>query len=230
MRMEGGLSPTVVRPSPVPSVTSLGDRIRAPREGMFVSSSTTTEKDDHMCHNTLRDLNFYAFLLSIDQKLADTMQAAGCRYCGSALHKNRYERKPRGGGLINLGKPPHYHLSLTCSKCEKRHNPASVRFFGRRVFVAAIVVLASTLQDGLIAGRVAQLGGWLCVPRRTIARWRAWWLRDFMQSPFWKNARSQFMPPVTAGTLPDSLLERFAGPDLAAQLVALLRFLTPLRE
>jgi hypothetical protein len=197
---------------------------------MFVSSSAKTERDAHMCHITLRDRNFYAFLLNIDQELASEMQAAGCRRCGSALHKNRYERKPRGGGLTNLGKPPHYHLSLSCSKCEKRHNPPSVRFLGRRVFVAAIVVLASTLQDGLTAEWVAQLGGWLCVPRRTIARWRAWWLRDFAQSAFWKNARSQFMPPVAAGTLPGSLLERFAGPDLAMRLVAVLRFLTPLRE
>jgi hypothetical protein len=183
-----------------------------------------------VCDNTLRNGEFYAFLRNIDQELAGTMQAAGCRRCGSALYKNRYERKPRGGGLINLGKPPHYHLSLSCSKCNKRHNPASVRFLGRRVFVAAIVLLASTLQDGLTARRVAQLGRWLCVPRRTIERWRAWWLREFTQSPFWKNARSHFMPPVIAGMLPDSLLERFAGANLAAELVALLRFLTPLSE
>jgi len=110
-----------------------------------------------MCHHTLLHGNFHVFLLRIDEDLAVKTQADGCRRCGEVLHKNRYQRKPRGGGLINLGKGPHFCLSLTCSMCGKRHNPPSVRFLGSRVYVAATVVLASALRFGLTDARVARL-------------------------------------------------------------------------
>ena len=127
-----------------------------------------------MCQKPLLDTNLYAFLTHIDEDLAAQMQARGCQRCGNTLHKNRYERRPRGGGLIVLGEGPHFHFSLSCSKCNKRHNPASVRFLGRRIYVAAIVVLASALRSGLTDRRAGQLTEWLGVPRRTIERWRAW--------------------------------------------------------
>jgi hypothetical protein len=38
------------------------------------------------------------------------------------------------------------------------------------------------------------------------------------------------MPPIAVAALPAGLLERFGGPDLSSQLVAVLRFLTPLNE
>jgi hypothetical protein len=67
------------------------------------------------------------------------------------------------------------------------------------------------------------------VPKRTLERWRLWWLHEFVDTLFWVTARGQFMPPPAA-TLPASLLERFEGPDLPSQLVAALRFLAPLGE
>jgi hypothetical protein len=94
-----------------------------------------------MGHHTLLHGNFHVFLLRIDEDLAVKTQATAA---DEVLHKNRYRRKPRGGGLINLGKGPHFCLSLTCSMCGKRHNPPSVRFLGSRVYVAATVVLASS--------------------------------------------------------------------------------------
>ena len=183
-----------------------------------------------MCHNALLRDEFYEFLLRIDEDLAAETQAGGCRRCGSALHKNRYQRKPRGGGLIGLGKGPHFHFSLSCSRCEKRHNPRSVRFLGRRVYLAAIVVLASALRSGLTDRRAKQLTEWLRVPRTTIGRWRAWWVQGFVESSFWKVTRAQFMPVIAIAALPSSLLERFRGLDLLSQLVTLLRFLSPLNQ
>jgi hypothetical protein len=183
-----------------------------------------------MCQKPLLDTNFYAFLVYIDGDLAAQMQARGCQRCGNALHKNRYERRPRGAGLIVLGEGPHFHFSLSCSKCNKRHNPASVRFLSRRIYLAAIVVLASALHSGLTDRRTDQLTEWLGVPKRTIERWRAWWRQDFVDSTFWRIARAKFIPPVAAAALPASFLERFEAPDLPSKLVALLRFLTPLAE
>ena len=178
-----------------------------------------------MCHKPLLDANFYAYLLRIDEEIAAETQAGGCRLCGSALHKNRYQRKPRGGGLIVLGREPHFQLSLSCSKCQKRHTPASVRFQGRRVYLAATVVMAGALRSGLTGRWAAQLTECLCVPLSTIKRWLAWWRQDFVESLCWKNVRARFMPPVATETLPAGILERFKGPDLPSQLVALLRFL-----
>jgi len=60
-----------------------------------------------------------------------------------------------------------------------------------------------------------------------VERWRAWWREVFAESPFWRIASAAFMPPVEAGILPASLLERFSGAD-EARLVGLLRFLGPL--
>jgi hypothetical protein len=132
--------------------------------------------------------------------------------------------------MIVLGEGPHFHFSLSCSKCNKRHNPASVRFLSRRIYLAAIVVLASALHSGLTDRRTDQLTEWLGVPKRTIERWRAWWLQGFVESSFWKVARAQFMPVIVIAGLPASLLERFRGLDLLSQLVTLLRFLSPLNQ
>jgi hypothetical protein len=182
-----------------------------------------------MCHNALLDSKFYAFLLRIDEDLAAETRAVGCRRCGAALHRDRYPRKPRGGPG-DLGEAYRYRLSFCCAICDKRHTPVSVRFLSRRVYLAAIVVLASALRVGLTDWRVAQLTERIGIPKRTIERWRTWWLQEFVDSSFWKNACARFVPPLAATVLPANLLERFGGPDLSSQLVAALRFLTPLGE
>lgn len=178
-----------------------------------------------MCHKPLLGANFYAYLLRLDEEIAAKTQAGGCRRCGSALHKNRYQRKPRGGGLIVLGKEPHFQLSLSCWKCQKRHTPASVRFLGRRVYLAATVIMAGAVRSGMTGGWAAQLSECLCVPLTTIKRWLAWWRGDFAESLCWKSVRARFMPPVATETLPLGILERFKVPDLPSQLVALLNLL-----
>jgi hypothetical protein len=98
------------------------------------------------------------------------------------------------------------------------------------VYLAAVVVLASALRAGLSDRRAARFAEYIKVPKRTIERWRRWWLQDFADSAFWKRARSRLMPPIVVAALPASLLERFAGSDLSAQLVAVLQFLTPLSK
>lgn len=177
-----------------------------------------------MCQNPLLDANFFALLRRIDEDLAAKTQAGGCRRCRSRLHKNQYPRKPRGGPA---GVDP-FRLSLRCSRCKARHTPPSVRWLGRKIYLGAIVLLASALRAGMTDQRLARLSHWIKVPRRTIERWHAWWQHDFANSAFWKEARARLLPPVATDILPASLLERFSGPDLSRQLVAVLRFLTPL--
>jgi hypothetical protein len=105
----------------------------------------------------------------------------------------------------------------------------SVRFLGRRVYRAALVVLATALAHGLSDRRLAQLKGLLGVPARTLRRWRGWWLTDFIVTPLWIAQRGCFVPPPPAITLlPASLLERFVAPDEPSRLFAALQFIAPL--
>jgi hypothetical protein len=182
-----------------------------------------------MCHNALLDATFYKFLEQIDEDEAARARAAGCPVCGCVLHSARYPRKPRGGPP-DFDKQHYYRLSFCGAICRNRTTPASVRFLGPRVYWAAVVILATALRSGLSDRRAQQLTQLIGVPKRTLKRWRTWWLNDFVDGPFWKNARAQFMPPVETAALPGSLIERFSGSDLSQQLVAALRFLAPLSK
>jgi hypothetical protein len=182
-----------------------------------------------MCHYALLDATFYRFMEQIDEDEAARTRAASCPECGCALHSARYPRKPRGGPR-DVDKQRHYRLSFCGAICRNRTTPVSVRFLGPRVYWAAVVVLASALRSGLNDRRVQQLSRLISVPKRTLERWRTWWLNDFVDGPFWKNARAKFMPPVETAALPASLIERFSGSDPSQQLLAVLRFLAPLSK
>jgi hypothetical protein len=105
--------------------------------------------------------------------------------------------------------------------------PASVRFFGRRAYVAPFFLLVSALNHGLTPARVGRLNEIFGVDRHTLARWRQWWLESFVRSTFWKGARARFMPLLSEILLPRSLLQA-CGLPWRAQLLAALKFLAPL--
>src|SRR5437867_3073691 len=163
-------------------------------------------------------------LLQFDRDLAATARAAGCS-CGGVLHAADYPRKPRGGPE---GLPGEYRwrLSLCCAQdgCRRRTTPPSMRFLGRRVYLAAVVVLATAMQGGITAKRAARLRELVGVSLRTLRRWRAWWRTTFVEGSFWKAAHGRFSPPVETGALPASLLERFAGEDERTRLIRTLAF------
>jgi hypothetical protein len=102
-----------------------------------------------------------------------------------------------------------------------------VRFLGRKVYLGAVVVLVSAMRHGPTPARVARLEELVGASRRTLARWRGWWLEEFATSRFWRAAAGRFGTPVKVAQLPLSLLERFAG-DERERLVAALRFLAPI--
>jgi hypothetical protein len=94
--------------------------------------------------------------------------AYGCVVCGGALHRGNFSRKTRGFGPgidaeCLAGEPgPDLRLSFCCERegCRTRHTPASMRFLGRRVYAAIVVVLAMVLcQAGARApGPASALG------------------------------------------------------------------------
>jgi hypothetical protein len=181
-----------------------------------------------MSHTPLLDARVWQLLLTIDRELATNARATGCA-CGGRLHSARYPRKPRGGLPAELRPAYNQRESLCCARteCRRRTTPPSVRFFGRRVFLAAVVVLVSAMTAGLAAQRAAKLRGLFGVREQTLQRWRAWWLETFPRTAFWKGARARLAPAVDEQRLPASLLERFADPT-GDGLVACLRFLGPL--
>lgn len=181
-----------------------------------------------MDSSILADPRLYDFLLCIDRDLAEAIRVEGCR-CGGRLHRANYPRKPRGGPS-DAGQAQPRRLSWCCARegCRKRRMPPSVRFLGRRVYWAAVVVLVSAMACGITATRAGRLRECVGVSVRTLRRWRAWWLGTFVASALWRGAKGRFAPPVDEGALPASLVERFTAGDEQQQLILALRFLSPL--
>jgi hypothetical protein len=162
---------------------------------------------------------FFDGLVEFDERELERARRGGCPHCGRRLDRADFPRKPRG---LPAGWEEAFsrRLSLCCSRdgCRKRLTPRSVRFLGRRVYVAFVVV-------------VAGLSAWVeaTVARRTLARWEAWWGGRFVETAFFRTARARFMPPLDEMRLPGSLIERFVragGADGA--LFATLAFVSPI--
>jgi hypothetical protein len=167
----------------------------------------------------MTDARLYRVLQQIDEDLAARARAAGCP-CGGVLHSACYPRKPRGGPA-DLGEEYCRRFSFCCAEegCRQRTTPPSARFLGRKIYLGAVVVLATALRHGLTPWRLRRLRELFGVSARTLKRWRAFWRVTFAESAFWRAARGRFLPPVAAEALPGALLERFTGePPLAWML------------
>jgi hypothetical protein len=170
------------------------------------------------------DATFLTPLAEIDAAHAERVHAAGCPHCGGALDCADYPRKPRG----ELGEAADLYSrrrSFCCRRegCRKRATPPSLRFLGRKVYIAVLVVVASAAARARAPDRGAAPG----VPARTVRRWIAWWETVFALSAFWTEARGFFATPVAVTALPESLWARFGG-DRTAALEKLLRFIAPI--
>jgi hypothetical protein len=169
-----------------------------------------------MLHDLRVGEEFFATLTRLDAEIAARVAAAGCRHCGGPLHRGNYRRKPRGGLLAEAGEAFTLRHSLCCGRrgCRRRALPPSLRFLGRRVYLGAVVLLASVvaqLAAALHAARAAT-----GVTGRTLRRWGAWWRATFPRLPAWAELRARFAPPPPdEGSLPKSLVTRLDA-DIAA--------------
>lgn len=160
---------------------------------------------------------FFSSLTALDAEIAEQVAMGGCRRCGGPLHRANYQRKPRGGQLGAAGEVFSLRHSLCCGAegCRRRTLPPSLRFLGRRVYVEAVVVLATMVSQlvSTLREAVALTG----VPEWTLRRWRTWWQGTFVQSPAWAVLRARFRPPPPVDSqLPQSLFVRL-GDELARQ-------------
>jgi hypothetical protein len=176
-----------------------------------------------VCHAILQEPAFFRFLTQIDEELAAATRLRGCRACEGALHVANYPRKPRGCPVAVQAQYSR-RLSFTCGRCDLRTTSPSVRFAGRRVYLAVVLMLVSppgsasarTLCDGL---RIAPV---------TLKRWCRWWRETFPSTRFWQSVCERFMPPLRSAELPHSLLERFEASTMTHRLTQALRLLAPL--
>jgi hypothetical protein len=171
---------------------------------------------------------FWLFLFAVDQDLAQSARQKACP-CGGHLHRANYPRKPRGAE--DLPEAYDYRFSFCCARdgCRKRMTPPSVRFLGRKVYLAAVVVLVSAMRQGPSPRRVRTLSEMFGADRRTIARWRGFWEEHVPQTPFWKVAHARLPATGATVTLPRALLEAFLrGHDSCQDWVCLLRLLAPI--
>ena len=180
-----------------------------------------------MSHESVLGEEWFASLEDFDRQIAEAVAAAGCRHCGGPLHQGNYERKPRGGYVAGAGEAFTLRHSLCCGRegCRKRALPPSLRFLGRRVYLEAVVLLASALAMALETLRAAsEVTG---VPPRTLRRWRGWWTEAFPRSAVWTELRARFVPPPPAESeLPWSLLERAQAVHAAPAAISDVLLLT----
>ena len=176
-----------------------------------------------MCHALLQDPKFLTLLLRIDHEFAAQQRADGCG-CGGDLHRADYPRKPRGCPR-SMRDDYSSRLSFCCAVCRTRSTPLSVRFLGRRVYLALAVVLVSASRTAATATGV-RLGAELGVTRQTMQRWQVWWTEQFPLTPLWCATCARFNPPADVLGFPGTLLERFTGSP-ANSLMRLLVFLSP---
>jgi len=182
-----------------------------------------------MYHDLPRTARLWSVLLAIDQDLAETTRKKACP-CGGHLHCANYLRKPRGT-LVQLPEEQRLRLSFCCDRdgCRKRATPPSVRFLGPKVYLAAIVIVVSTMRQGPTPRRVRELSRRFGADGCTIARWQVFWREHFPQTPFWKVARAQLVPVVEIVSLPYSLVDAFLHRHPRCRgWTLLLRFLSPI--
>lgn len=181
-----------------------------------------------MVHGYGVDAKWFATLAEIDEISAQRVKEGGCADCGGPLDRADYERKPRGD-LGDAAGAFTRRRSFCCRRdgCRHRATPPSLRFLGRKVYAAVIVVVASVIgRAQALVGRGAprQVAA---VPVRTVRRWLNWWNVAFALTSFWKEAKGFFATPVEEATLPGSLLARFGAPS-AMTLTLLLRLIAPI--
>jgi hypothetical protein len=175
-----------------------------------------------VCH-VLQDPAFFHFLTRIDEEFAAATRLGRCTGCQGPLHVADYPRKARGCPAA-VREDYSWRLSFTCGRCDARSTSPSVRFAGRRVYLAVVLMLVSP-PGGASGQALCDLFG---IPTRTLKRWRTWWQEDFPCTSFWQSVRERFMPPVVIAQLPLSLLERFDAGEMTDRLRQALRFIAPL--
>jgi hypothetical protein len=173
-----------------------------------------------------RGREFFRLLVELDEAVTDRVAAEGCPVCNGPLHRSDYDRKPRGALLAPAGEAFARRFSLCCGRegCRKRAMPPSVRFLGRRVYLGAVVILASIVALALHAA--AEVRRQTGVPARTTRRWLGWWHGPFLRTGMFVSICARLVG-VDVGCVPASIVDRLEG-TRTQQVRTMLELLAPL--
>jgi len=169
---------------------------------------------------------FFEVLLEADKAMTQRVAAEGCPLCDGPLHRSDYDRKPRGALIAAAGEVSVRRFSLCCGRegCRKRATPPSVRFLGRRVYLGAVVIVASMVALALRAAReIRQRTG---VASRTTRRWLGWWQGPFLNTEVFVTICARLVG-VEAARVPASIVDQLAGTG-AERVRKMLELLAPL--
>ena len=122
-----------------------------------------------MSHSLFTDASFFTLLLKFDEDMAGRVRGRGCARCGGVLDRADFLRKPRGY-LVDLEDDFCRRRSFCCraDRCRRRTTPDSLRFAGRRVYLAVVILLVAAAHQGLSSARERGLAALLQVDRRTL--------------------------------------------------------------
>lgn len=167
---------------------------------------------------------FFEGLMAIDTAIVASVRAGACGECGGPLHRGDYRRKPRGGRVAPTADLFEVRFSLCCGRegCRRRATPPSVRFLGRRVYVGAVVIIASVIALAQSGAR-RETG----IAPRTARRWVRWWREMFTSTSVFAAITARLLPAVERRRLPGSILERIDGDD-ELRVQRMLGWLAPL--
>jgi hypothetical protein len=99
-----------------------------------------------------------------------------------------------------------------------------VRFLGRRVYLGAVVIVASIV--GLAARAAGEIRQRTGVPARTTRRWLGWWQGAFLDTEVWVRLRAQLLG-AEVERVPASIVERLPG-TWTERVLEMLSWLAPL--
>jgi hypothetical protein len=185
------------------------------------------DKEEAMFDPFEMGIEFFEGLRAIDEAIVERAAQEPCRDCGGPLYRGDHPRKPRGGLLARAAEAFDRRFSLCCGRegCRRRAMPPSVRFLGRRVYVGAVVIVASAVALTTMATiAVVRATG---VPARTTRRWLRWWRGPFTTSAPFVELSARLVPAPERQRLPLSLLERLAA-DRSVSVTKLLAWLAPI--
>ncbi len=169
---------------------------------------------------------FFERLEQEDQAIARRVAEGGCPECGGPLYRADYDRKPRGALLAHDAEQFVRRCSLCCGQegCRRRATPPSLRFLGRRVYVTAVVIVASMVALAIkAASAIRSATG---VPARTTRRWLGWWQGPFVRTEVFVAAAARLVG-LTVEALPTSLVTRL-GKAPEERLRRMLDLLAPI--
>jgi hypothetical protein len=174
---------------------------------------------------------FFVALEKTDAEIVQQVQKEGCPVCGGRLHRSDFERKPRGALMAAAGEAFATRFSLCCGQegCRKRATPPSVRFLGRRVYLGAVVIVASVVAQVLTAAEA--IGRASKVPAGTVRRWQGWWKGAFLGTEVFLALRARLIG-IAEKEVPASIVGRLGEPGGTpeGQVRSLLTWLKPLTK